>query len=504
MAVEAELKLGMPEGLGERVLSHSLVTALAQGGPRTRQLSNTYYDTPELTLLASGVGLRLRRSGERWLQTVKTSGTASGGLHQRQEWEMEVAGPALELDRLDAPELAPLFGDPALRAALQPLFTTEFTRTTLDLAGADGTRMELAVDQGEVRTLRGSSPISELELELCEGGVSGLFDLAIGLTRDLPLTLEQRSKAARGYAFFQPPAPPSLPAPPPLGADQPLHSAYGALLQWGVDGLQAAETALLAAATPDALRQLRTAVEALEALLALFGGLLPDGENLLGEMACLTRRLAPLRYWDALVTEGLDAVARNVPEAPGLAQALRRGRELRDQRAEDLRDVLLSQRYTRLLLGLGKRLACPAWGEEPNASERFGPSAGTALVETEAGLRRRGRELRDLSPAAQRTLRQAASLVWHGARWLAPSDSGSGPWQAVAALGRLHHGLEAFHDCSRAAELVEELGETLDEPLRALVETELRLRRRELRAEAQAAWERQRDEPRFWRAAGEE
>ena len=61
MAVEAELKLGMPEGLGERVLSHSLVTALAQGGPRTRQLSNTYYDTPELTLLASGVGLRLRR-----------------------------------------------------------------------------------------------------------------------------------------------------------------------------------------------------------------------------------------------------------------------------------------------------------------------------------------------------------------------------------------------------------------------------------------------------------
>ena len=51
---------------------------------------------------------------------------------------------------------------------------------------------------------------------------------------------------------------------------------------------------------------------------------------------------------------------------------------------------------------------------------------------------------------------------------------------------------------------MEELGETLDEPLRALVETELRLRRRELRAEAQAAWERQRDEPRFWRAAGEE
>jgi len=96
MAVETELKLRITLEQLAKPKRHPLLKAYQLTRPVTRRLYNIYLDTPKLELHQSGMALRLRRSGRQWLQTLKGGGSVQGGLHQRNEWEMPVSGPALD------------------------------------------------------------------------------------------------------------------------------------------------------------------------------------------------------------------------------------------------------------------------------------------------------------------------------------------------------------------------------------------------------------------------
>ncbi|MCQ4380102.1 hypothetical protein NO113_19790, partial [Clostridioides difficile] len=69
-------------------------------------------------------------------------GSAEGGLHRRHEWELPVAGDALEIDALvaagDVPEAAAALNDAA--GTLSALFRPAFSRTLWRIAigGATG------------------------------------------------------------------------------------------------------------------------------------------------------------------------------------------------------------------------------------------------------------------------------------------------------------------------------------------------------------------------------
>jgi triphosphatase len=54
-----------------------------------RQVS-TYFDAPGLPLRAAGFSLRIRRIGDRHVQTVKAESVTSAGLFARPEWERDV------------------------------------------------------------------------------------------------------------------------------------------------------------------------------------------------------------------------------------------------------------------------------------------------------------------------------------------------------------------------------------------------------------------------------
>src|SRR3989339_673406 len=96
MAIETELKLRIAPGQLAKLKRHPLLKAHQLTRPGTRRLYNIYFDTPKLELNQSAMALRLRRSGRQWLQTLKGGGSIQGGLHQRNEWEMPVRGPALD------------------------------------------------------------------------------------------------------------------------------------------------------------------------------------------------------------------------------------------------------------------------------------------------------------------------------------------------------------------------------------------------------------------------
>ena len=86
---------------------------------------------PEVIL---GAWLRLRREGTRWVQTLKGAGRVEGGLHQREEREMQVPAPLLDHGALAAWGVNGVLADPEQRMRLQPVFTCDFKRTVRQTA----------------------------------------------------------------------------------------------------------------------------------------------------------------------------------------------------------------------------------------------------------------------------------------------------------------------------------------------------------------------------------
>jgi triphosphatase len=203
MAMEREIKLLLPAAQ-VKAAGQWFVARTGNEG-RAIKLSNIYFDTPQLTLAASKSALRLRHSPDGWLQTFKTVGSAANGLHSRHEWEMPVAGEALEIDALlrecDEPAAAQALREAAPQ--LIELFRTDFTRTLWQVS-VDGSEVEAAIDQGnvlaEVNGELRRAPISEIELELKSGDEAALHALSSELGKQIAgLVPENISKAQRGY-----------------------------------------------------------------------------------------------------------------------------------------------------------------------------------------------------------------------------------------------------------------------------------------------------------------
>ncbi|AOK28632.1 MULTISPECIES: CYTH domain-containing protein [Burkholderia] len=203
MAIEQEIKLALPAAQADA--ARRLLDARAGAPGRDIALANVYFDTPSLALARAKSALRLRRAPQGWLQTFKTAGTAEGGLHRRHEWEIPVAGEALDIDALISACDVAAAAD-ALRAAapeLIALFRTDFSRTLWQIPHA-GATIEAALDRGEIVAQIGSDmrrePICEIELELVDGDASALVALADELSAKLPgIAPDNLSKAQRGY-----------------------------------------------------------------------------------------------------------------------------------------------------------------------------------------------------------------------------------------------------------------------------------------------------------------
>ncbi|MEC9482561.1 MAG: CYTH domain-containing protein [Halomonas sp.] len=198
MPQEIELKLALGSGGAQELLTLPII------GAQTAQrfhLGNTYFDTPAGDLEKARMALRIRRTPGRILQTLKTAGHGSGGLSSRGEWEWDIGDDALDLDGLAALPPMQAMGRDVL-ASLEPRFATDFERHAWLLEEDDGTRIEVALDQGETRAGQRRTAIDELELELKAGSAEALWRLATRLAEEIPLRPANASKAARGAALL--------------------------------------------------------------------------------------------------------------------------------------------------------------------------------------------------------------------------------------------------------------------------------------------------------------
>lgn len=203
MSLEQEIKLQVTQTEPLNLDELGWLKVLLKQDVYQQHLLSTYFDTPDKALMTFGVGLRLRQIGEQWLQTVKCSGNANDGLHERQEWEHELTAPEFDTERLAETAIAPLLKQKTVWNAIEPVFTTEFKRDVWLLALDKETVVELAYDRGEVRAGDKRTLIHEIELELKQGEIDICQQLADQLKAALPLEYSNISKAGLGYKLSQ-------------------------------------------------------------------------------------------------------------------------------------------------------------------------------------------------------------------------------------------------------------------------------------------------------------
>ncbi len=202
MASELELKLAAtPEKLNE-IIRLEFPGVASQSAWKKQPLVNTYYDTVNFKLRKMAIAMRIREVGDKTIQTVKSAGKAIGGLHQRNEDEIE-----LESNQLDILKIA----DPYLQILVEEAFEedgdylacfkTDFSRTQCLLTFSDDTIIEVALDLGTITADDQSLPICEVELELVQGSAEYIFAIGRYLIKELDLTLYNASKARRGYSL---------------------------------------------------------------------------------------------------------------------------------------------------------------------------------------------------------------------------------------------------------------------------------------------------------------
>jgi inorganic triphosphatase YgiF len=340
--IEVELKLELPPAAVPQLRKLPLIRAIEASANRFTQVS-VYFDTDRQKLRRRGLTLRVRRIGDRYLQTVKASRNAN--ILVRDEWESEIAGAEPDLAQARDTGLGGLLTRKFSRK-LKPQFETRVRRTVFPLE-RDGTVIALALDQGTIKTGGASMRICEIELELQRGAQEHLFEIARLLARALPVQLALVSKSERGYRLLdgEQTAPVKFTAIE-LAPDTPAREAFREIGRACLRQIAANEPALLKD-DAEGVHQMRVGLRRLRSAIALFSALLegPQTEKVKAELKWLTGELGPARELEVLI-------ARVVKPA--------------NQRRSGWDDIpKLSQQFA------GRRAAALAHARQAIASERY-------------------------------------------------------------------------------------------------------------------------------------
>ena len=474
-------------------------------------LSSVYYDTADRSLRQAGLGLRVRRNGERFIQTLKAEGK---GLFDRPEWEQEIAGPEPDPAAWADTPLAKILGR---KDELQPLFTSAVTRRTY-LVQQGSSRIEVALDSGRITAAADDRivPICEVELELKDGAAGDVFALAHAIAALVPLRLGVRSKAERGYALAAGTHDRVRKAEPvPLRENMNAAEAFQAVAHACLRHMRVNEEILLQGRDAHALHQVRVAIRRLRSAFSLFGDLINDsqGRHIRDEIKRLTQPLGHARNLDVFLATTLPAERERHPDEIGL---LGLETQLEDQRSKAYEDVgilLQSAEWRALLLDLAAWINAGPWLKDEAKKrvtlreEAARDFAARELDRRRRQVKRRGRDLDDLSPEDRHQVRIAAKKLRYGAEFFAglyPDKKAVKRHTAfVKALAELQDHLGELNDIATGHEVVRDLvgqhAGTATLFAAGITAADLKARSRKLLAAAADAHEDLVDAKPFWR-----
>ncbi|AXS39357.1 CYTH and CHAD domain-containing protein [Breoghania sp. L-A4] len=436
---EAELKVELgPEDLA-LLRKHPVLRTLATGPATTRSLRSIYFDTAGQALHAHRISLRVRRVDGAWIQTVKQGVGLSGGLSTPRECEVPVDGPEPALDAIADETMRAGVLALVKSAPLVPLFETRMRRTQRDLKTPDGDLVELAFDVGEIVAGEASRPLCEVELELKDGALSALFEVARSLFSDVTIRFSKLSKAQRGYALAAglPDAPlaPSagaLPAlKPKMGAERALRATLRACAEQIADN----RAVILASDDPEGAHQLRVGLRRLRSALKTFHPLIesPATEHLDAQARHFAGIAGRLRDLDVLLADILAPVRDRTPDRDGLKMLELMLEDHRKAARAEVRAALSGGAFNGFLLDLGAYTETRSWRARTGAVQSVGLAqqlsaarkepvrdfAARALDARWAHAEKRARHLESLTIEERHALRRSLKKLRYATEFFA-------------------------------------------------------------------------------------
>ena len=325
------------------------------GKSQKKRLRSSYYDTRQHLLHKAGLALRVRRSGDVFEQTIKVPMAGPVGMLTFEEWDVPLESGEPDLAKFDKSVLA-RFNPRRRKLKLQPVFTTDVKRTTIQLKRGE-TSFELALDVGTIESHSRTTPqlpICEIEFELLSGSPLVMLEFALQLSERFELHPQHRTKAARGYALVRP----ALGPQPTKSKDMPLDpgmsvgEAFRQIVSGALTQLSGNEIPTIQG-MPSGIHQARVAIRRIRAALRAFKKSLPYDKRKAfnGEFRWFQQRLSPARDWHVFLDETVPRIRRNRPNARVNLDRLRRIALRERRRATNEATALFrSRRYTRLLL----------------------------------------------------------------------------------------------------------------------------------------------------------
>lgn len=467
--MEIELKLVIDPADGAAFAQSPLLAEIA---PEDRAQSTTYFDTSEGILRKTGLSLRVRRIGERYVQTIKAAGTAGAGIFARDEWEHDIAGPEPDLGG-SSPLGAML--DAAVLSRLAPVFSVTVRRRAWDVTRDDAV-IELVLDEGSVTAGGEQAPVAEVEAELKNGAPAALFALARQLGADVPLRLGVLTKAERGYRLADDALDTPVKAEPLLiDPDADVAAAFAAIVGNCLRQFRLNEDVLRTRAEPTALHQARVALRRLRSALSLFRPVLADArfDGFASALRALAGALGRARDLDVLI-ESLG------PDAPAELSAAR------EEAYAAARTALDDQRTRDLMIALVEWVTLGDWRMRPSdpavVDQRVEAFAAKTMDKLRRRLKKRGAGLIDLDDEARHDLRKLAKKARYATEFFAPLVTGKKARRHKTfrkKLTALQEHLGSLNDLATAPALLERFG-LADQPVDA--EARARLLRKSAKA----------------------
>src|SRR6202167_2642469 len=408
MGNEIELKFQMPP---RELRKLKAARTLHRKPPKEEDLVSVYFDTPKHKLARSDVTLRVRRRGGKFFQTIKSGG--SNGSFRRGEWEHEIKGAVPNLREARGTPLAPLLTK-KLKRRLKPVFETRIHRVSVPIR-KNASRIEMALDEGEVRAGRQSAPISEIELELKRGKAGDLFKLARELGKLAPATLSLKSKSERGYDLIE-----DAPAQAARAEKILLRRGMSTMDAFRIIGRSvlrhiAANEAAVRRSDSDGVHRMRVGLRRLRAAISLFSKLFGDQgtERIKSELKWLTGELALARDLDVYVRNEIEPLRSAAPPSRGIKELAGALASRRDAAFGRARAAVESRRYRSLLLDTLQWLETGDWAKRARRYkhqpiERF---AAEILARRTKRAIKKAKKIRQLDSQQRHTLRIAVKKL---------------------------------------------------------------------------------------------
>lgn len=429
-----------------------------------QDIDSVYYDTSACDLRNAGFTLRVRRTPKGIVQTLKTTGAASG-LFTRGEWECP-------LDR-DEPDIAALGEVPlpdGLRqlknGSLMRICRTRVRRAKKDFAIPGSGHVEIALDVGAVEVGKDEVPIAEIELELKNGSPAALFELARQLNELMPVRLQTLSKPELGFAALDPDTPLWTKAAP-LGLqvgdsiDDTLQTIFAGCLSHLLANIDSARHRRHI----EGVHQVRVAVRRLRSALRLFADFLPaePSERLDNELSWFAGALGPARDWDVFRTELLAWAKPGIDDKKAYKAIDGVVARLQDEGYQRVAAAIDSNRFGGLMLELSRWQSLRVWRDQPLDSDTarlFDPivdAAGPLLDALHRRVLKRGRKFVRLSVDDRHRVRIAAKRLRYGLEFLADLYDGKNRRAYQKRLSRLQDDLGHLNDVAVAERLVADI-----------------------------------------------